>query len=282
MKESHMDTMRCRRRVEIFIETLVALESRGAEDHYHRIAASNLGRWMRAARAESKDLRVEVCPEDWGVVAGRLSRETGECFAILNMANAYFPGGGYLRGAAAQEENMFRRTDCHFGVRPEHVKAEGETYSEAMSRLISGCEGRVYLDIESPRVCVRGPEDPGHPDLGYRWLNEGEIFMFYELRAAAVDCSDGVAFDAAEARRRIAAQLDTLIANEVRHVVLGAFGCGAFANPAHVVAGLYKELICERARHFTRIAFAIHNAGYGPDNYAPFAEAFATHRTKSD
>ena len=46
----------------------------------------------------------------------KLTKVYGETFAVLNMANAYFPGGGYDEGMPAQEENMFRRTDCHFAV----------------------------------------------------------------------------------------------------------------------------------------------------------------------
>ena len=42
-----------------------------------------------------------------------LTRRYGTLFASLNMANAYGPGGGYTHGMVAQEENMFRRTDCH-------------------------------------------------------------------------------------------------------------------------------------------------------------------------
>ena len=36
----------------------------------------------------------------------------------------------------------------------------------------------------------------------------------------------------AETVKRVSAQLDTLIGKGVRHVVLSAFGCGAFLNPA--------------------------------------------------
>lgn len=93
----------------------------------------------------------------------------------------------------------------------------------------------MYLDTACPRVCVRGREERGLPTLGYAWLPQDEIFPFYELRAAALDLRDGSPFDKGEAGRRIAAQLDTLLAAGVRHAVLSAFGCGAFCNPAEEV-----------------------------------------------
>ena len=34
-------------------------------------------------------------------------------------------------------------------------------YHEAKTDLINGVGGRVYLDLERPRVCVRGPEKVG-------------------------------------------------------------------------------------------------------------------------
>jgi hypothetical protein len=58
----------------------------------------------------------------------------------------------------------------------------------------------------------------------------------------------------------------------VPHAVLSAFGCGAFHNPAHRVAKLYREEITARMADFAVIAFAIFAPGYGPDNYTPFAE----------
>ena len=111
-------------------------------------------------------------------------------------------------------------------------------------------------------------------NLGYPWLHEAAIFPYYELRASAQDLRDGSEFDKSIARARITAQLDTLIKHGLRHAVLGAFGCGAFLNPAEVVARLYREEIQQRSRSFDVLAFAIYSAGYGRSNLEPFAAEF--------
>jgi hypothetical protein len=262
------------RRREILRSTLRAFERSVPRDRFHQLAKSNLLRWKAGLNHSRTFPLVSVHSGDWGEVTAALTRLTGECFAVLNMANAHYPGGAYGEGAVAQEENMFRRTDCHFAVRDDQLADDGRRYNREMVNLLSAKDGRVYIDTECPRVCIRGPEDRAKPDLGYPWLDEDAIFPFVELRAAAVDLRDGRAFDPVETRRRIADQLDTLIDHKIRHAVLGAFGCGAFLNPAPAVAALYREEIDRRTAHFTVVAFAIFNAGYGPDNYTPFRIAF--------
>lgn len=121
---------------------------------------------------------------------------------------------------------------------------------------------------------LRGAEDRSREDLGYPWLPDEQVFPFFEFRASAQDLRNGAAFDPRDTRRRIAAQLDTLRDCEIRHVVLGAFSCGAFWNPARDVAAIYREEIRERLAEFDVVAFAIRSTGYVPDNFTPFAEVF--------
>jgi hypothetical protein len=208
------------------------------------------------------------------VVTHDLTVKYGECFAVLNMANAHTPGGAYVEGAIAQEENMFRRTDCHFQLAESEFDAELDSYLPSMTRLLSGQDGYVYLDTRSPRVCIRGPEDRSRNDLGYEWLPEHDIFPFYELRASAQDLRGGFVFNRDLARSQIAAQFDTLRSQRIRHAVLGAFGCGAFRNPSEQVADLYRKEIAARSSDFDLVAFAIFSPGYGPDNYSIFRSVF--------
>ena len=261
-------------RRQVLRETIAAFEAARPRDHFARAAERNLARWRHDSHTSVQGMQIKVIAGDWGNVTQDLTRTHGQCFAVLNMANAYVPGGAYVEGAIAQEENMFRRTDCHFHVGPDEFDAGRDRYRLAMTRLLSAAEGRVYLDTNHPRICIRGAEDRSAADLGYPWLAAEDVFPFYELRAAAQDLRGGSTFDVQEARRRIAAQLATLRAGGIRHAVLGAFGCGAFRNPAALVAQIYQEELLARPGDFDLIAFAIFASGYGPDNYAPFAAVF--------
>ena len=265
----------CARRRQVLRETIDCFERADPPDRYHQLAMQNLDRWRAQRAGWEADLRVQVLRGDWGEVTGALTKMHGVCFAVLIMANAYVPGGAYVEGAVAQEENIFRRTDCHFRILDDEYDGRLDQYRPEMTSLLSARDGVVYLDAQRPRVCIRGPEDRSRADLGYPWLAEDQVFPFFELRAAAQDLRDGSAFDPQDARRRVAAQLNTLRHHRIRHVVLGAFGCGAFLNPADRVARIYREEIALRADDFSVVAFAIFSAGYSPGNYAPFAEAFS-------
>ena len=71
---------------------------------------------------------------------------------------------------------MFRRTDCHFSLRRADIDPDDELYVPALTTLLNAEEGRVYLDVARPRVCIRGAEERERSDLGYRWLEDDEVF----------------------------------------------------------------------------------------------------------
>ncbi|HEU4410187.1 MAG TPA: poly(ADP-ribose) glycohydrolase domain-containing protein, partial [Polyangiaceae bacterium] len=107
------------RRREVLRETVAAFEA--APGRYHEAAARNHAAWRAQRQAPPPAGDVRVYAGDWGEVTAALSREHGETFAVLNMANAFVAGGAYVEGAVAQEENMFRRTDCHFAVADDQL-----------------------------------------------------------------------------------------------------------------------------------------------------------------
>lgn len=254
-------------RIQILCETIAAFAAKGRA-HCHHVAHRNLESWSQSAAPPKNKL--EVINGDWGEVTAACTRRTGHYYAVLNMANAEHPGGGYLEGAPAQEENMFRRTDCHFCLDEHTIDKRTGLYTTAFSNLLNGKSGKVYLDSDNPRVCIRGKEDPLQQDLGYRWLDETEYFPFLELRAAAFNTRRNGYFDWQQMNQRIKAQIQTLAQANVRHAVLSAFGCGAFANPAQEIAIIYREQLLHHAHDFDHVVFAIHHPNYGPDNFTPF------------
>ena len=85
--------------------------------------------------------------------------EEGARPALLNMANEAAAGGGWLSGAAAQEEDLFRRSDYHLRVDPQHYPIPEH-----------GC---VYLRLPLPTILQCG--------LG----KKGSASVYYETRENA-------------------------------------------------------------------------------------------------
>lgn len=277
-------------RIAVLNETIETFNQRSTE--IHAFATKNMNEWATTVltnhvsqkqKSRKKECQVFITELDWGELALQMTKQFGTTFAVLNMANANTPGGGYLEGCAAQEENMFRRTDCHFSI-----LVDGEVqrkYTPEQTRQINAQSREVYLDIEKPRICIRGREYPRPinqkctlENIGYEFLSDNNIFRFYELRVAALDLRNKPPFGDKEyikTSQRIQNMLTTLKKKGIRHVILGAFGCGAFENPAEYVADIFKRAISEMRNDFDVIAFGIYHAGYGPVNFQPFKDAFA-------
>lgn len=274
-------------------------------------AQANIKQWARTKNTLPN--LVEVVYKDWGDAAFEATKKHGVIYSVLNMANPIFPGGAVLLGGSAQEEDMWHRSTCALSLLDKFIyldtKSQKFRYNETATKLLSAkikmtdeelkileerggkqdSSGYKVLFCHEPRVCFRGPEvtlvSSGFDDPGYRidkrqsytFLDNSEVFPFYELRSAAPEFSlepKGLDYKELEQykndlRRRIAAQLDTLILEGKRNLIFGAWGCGAFKNDPNRVAEIYCEEIRKRAQLFDHIVFSIINTG-PKDNHEVF------------
>tara|TARA_B110001452_G_scaffold254198_1_gene245547 strand:- start:17446 stop:18528 length:1083 start_codon:yes stop_codon:yes gene_type:complete len=284
-------------RVAVMHSTLAYLHS--YEKSLQISAARNVARWagLTAHTSERPARRVLLVSGDMLETACKLTKEYGRVFAVLNMANAVHPGGGFATGSAAQEENMMRRTNIVPKLNdPSKLRWDEHgnvpIYTKEMTDLLNAKHGVVGCDDPgetiSPRqmhIVIRGREVFEDDDLGYRFLTEGEVFPFYELRAAAVNLNRYKPASLGETQlecihnemyHRVNAQLWTLVQRGIRHVVLSAFGCGAFGNDPTKIATIYAELLKQPpyVDAFDVVAFSIFFAGFGANNAFVFQEAF--------
>jgi len=152
--------------------------------------------------------------------------------AVLNMANQFHPGGGYLNGALAQEEALCRRSSLF-----AHLAQRGGSFYP-----LDDLGG-----IWSPGVRVFRDEDD--KDCEFWDENNKRRFKVGIISVAALnsprlteDCQDYFyPNDKRITLHKIDAILSIAVVNQVKHLVLGAFGCGAFCNPPLMMARMFRE-----------------------------------------
>eukprot|EP00747_Dinoflagellata_sp_TGD_P022521 gnl/TRDRNA2_/TRDRNA2_129164_c0_seq2.p1 gnl/TRDRNA2_/TRDRNA2_129164_c0~~gnl/TRDRNA2_/TRDRNA2_129164_c0_seq2.p1 ORF type:complete len:365 (-),score=55.06 gnl/TRDRNA2_/TRDRNA2_129164_c0_seq2:181-1275(-) len=205
-----------------------------------------------------------------------LDKHPNESVAVLNMANQTYPGGGWLNGAGAQEENLHRRTNLCDHLSNHRGISVGKDVQYPLPEF-----GGAF----SSNVCIfRGREEDGYP-----FLPEDRVTLVSVITVAAYRqprCEKGWLCDAKErgTYRKMLMMLRMAKHHRVSNLVLSAFGCGAFLNPPTHIAELFKEALCsdEFRGEFRRVVFAIiedHNSRRDhadglSGNVAPFKRTF--------
>lgn len=271
------DNDKCYAGKKALVDNLTYLDTGTNLEAAHARASENLKKWNSEKETSEATKKIEVINLDWTNAARSMAKTYGVRPAVLNMANEEFFGGHYTEGALAQEETIAWTTDFHY-TKPAKELINKKYYNEKDRNLINGGSGRVFCDKDRPLVCVRQGTNT------YDLLQEDEFFEFYELRSAAVN-KDKILKEIPQAmrekkdaeintdmRKRIAAQLDTLIHQNIRHVVLSAFGCGMFKNDPAIISNIYKEELEKRKTYFDHIVFAIYSPGQNKINLNEFTK----------
>ena len=168
----------------------------------------------------------------------------------LNFASAKNPGGGFLGGAEAQEENLAKSS----GLYP-CIAQKNEMYEA--NRSHKSC---IYLDdmIYSPKVPVFRGDD-------YELLDEP--YMVSMVTAPAVN-RGAVARNEperlGELEAAMLARIEMLLALSVHRghtaLVLGAWGCGVFGNQPADMARWFAQHLLRNPRYrdaFEHVVFAV-------------------------
>ena len=192
--------------------------------------------------------RVEVTGESSMGAAWRLVGEGASDVAVLNFASARNPGGGYLRGARAQEEDL-----CRVSALYTTLLSAPDYYA---AHRASGDPFYSHRVIYSPDVPVFRTEDYVLVDrpVGVGFLtspapNAGVI---------AQSCPSRVADVPTVLAERAARVLAVALLHGRRSLVLGAWGCGVFRNDPGVVARAFDALLAGPfAGRFARVVFAV-------------------------
>lgn len=158
---------------------------------------------------------------------------------VLNMANADHAGGGWIKGAIAQEEELCYRSSLPFTLKLRFypMSETAAIYSPTVVILRESLgKGHRLLDLSKPEnlpvvsvVSMAALRDP----LVYRRYHDGQD------RYANPDDRDRM-------KSKIRMILRVAAAKHHRKLVLGAFGCGAFGNPKFEVVELWEEVFAER------------------------------------
>lgn len=212
--------------------------------------------------------RIEVWAETTAGAARRLVEGEGLAdVAALNFASAKNPGGGFLGGAKAQEEDLARCSALYHCVR------EARGYYDANR----ACDSLLYTDhiIYSPGV-------PFFRDERLDLLERP--FCAAMVTAPAPNAGEHLRRHArghAEIRealvRRAGHVLRVMAHHGHRTLVLGAWGCGVFRNdPKEVAAAFAGWLRSEAfARAFARVVFAVFDRSKDRSTLRAFELAFA-------
>lgn len=185
---------------------------------------------------------------------------------VLNFASAYRPGGGFLRGASAQEEALCRSSSLYASISSE---AAAETY--AYHRAHGAPTGSDNM-LLSPKVAV-------FRDGMYDLLPEP--YNVAVITAAAPNL-DGDAEGLEEPqlgdvmRRKIKNLIAIAAQNSYDTLVLGAWGCGVYGHDAEMMSEYFYDVLVNQnhKRYFEKIVFSVYARHESNYNYSRFAAKF--------
>lgn len=217
---------------------------------------------------EGEKIRFEVTRETTAEAARRLYLDENETHVVLlNFASARNPGGGFLGGAKAQEEDLARCSALYASLitKPEYYE-----YNRARSSML-------YSDY-----MIYSPDVPFFRDERGALIEKP--FLASVITAPAPNAGEasknqrGEGGQVASVRdERARKLLKVAAAHGHRTLILGAWGCGVFKNDPTDVAQMFARRLADPSVRgvFDRVVFAIYDRSKDESTYRTFKRQFS-------
>ena len=199
--------------------------------------------------------------------------------AVLNFASATNPGGGVKTGSSTQEESLCRcstlyptltqnwlwqcyyqkNRDAHGNLHTDAcIYSPGVTIIKTDEIFPERIKEKDWVTVDVISCAApnlrRRPSNAYNSDYGApTTITTADLYKLHLKRAKHI--------------------LHIAAANKADALVLGAFGCGAFANDPQVVAKAYRDALKDYKRYFRYIEFAVYCRADETENYDAFQRA---------
>ncbi|NUP53443.1 MAG: TIGR02452 family protein, partial [Catenulispora sp.] len=225
-----------------------------------------------ARRADDEAPRHETGFEVTGETSTRAGQrlvldEGEERVAVLNFASARNPGGGYLGGARAQEEDLCRSSALYTTL------LEARDYYEAH---------RSNRDTRYSHRVIYSPEVPVYRDDKTKLLDDPYTVSY--LTSPAPNAGVLARTEPGTLREvpglvteRAGRVLAVAAHHGVEVLVLGAWGCGVFRNDPTTVASAFRSHLADGGAfegRFRRVVFGVYDTSASKSVFRAFQDVF--------
>lgn len=198
---------------------------------------------------------------------------------VLNLANPVNPGGGVRHGSKAQEEDLCRKSSLLLSLESSKASAYYK-YNKSLNTYMGSDAVMITPQVEIIK------------DENGNLLEESVIvsvmtcaapMLRYGMEGLTNQEYQDMVYGRITGMLKVAAYLGYEV------LILGAFGCGAFSNDAHVVSNLFYKALKEfdydgmkAEDFFRRIDFAVLSPSADQYNYKEFARNFSDFYREED
>ena len=193
---------------------------------------------------------------------------------VLNFASAKKPGGGVFSGARAQEESICRASTLYSCLQTEFLLDNYYSYNQSI---------RTYTDriIYIPNVLVFKTDD----DIFCKMLDE-KNWYYIDVISCAAHNQKAYPLKYEKLKEinynKIKTIIQCAVENNIDNLILGAFGCGAFANDPRMISKIFKNILIDEEyyKYFINVHFAIFAMPHEMKNLNEFNTTFEKYLKK--